>query len=97
MPIIISWDKSTKVRLVVTRTLVRDRDISKGIKDPIPVELVEYDLEIPYPLARQIMQMATELISSSREGAKLYNPKGLCCLTLKQVSYTNSEGTHERL
>ncbi len=83
LPINVRWDLSVKVHVTVTHMAITDRDISNETVNPRKIEMVDYDLVVPYPLARHLMLRVDELVCAYPEGVKLYNPRGEILLDLE--------------
>lgn len=83
LPINISWDLSVKVHVAITHMAITDMDISNEKVNPVPVELLNYDLVVPYPLARNLMEKLSEIVCSHPKGLKLYDSKGQVYLDLE--------------
>lgn len=83
LPIKINWDKLTKVHIVITHMEISNRDISNEIINPIPVESVDGDIVIPYPKARQLMEMVIEFVNTNPEGIKLNDCTGRLMLNFE--------------
>lgn len=73
LPINERWDTSVKVHITITRMAITDKDISNEAVKPRPVELVDYDLVVPYPLARHVTERVSELVCTYPEDIKLYD------------------------
>ena len=74
LPINMRWDLSVKARVVLTHRSISDRDISNEAVKAHPVEIVDYELVIPYPLARHFMERLEEIVRAYPEGVKLTCP-----------------------
>jgi hypothetical protein len=83
LPINVRWDLSVKVHLTITHMAITDKDISNEVVKPHPVELVDYDLVVPYPLSRYLMDRVDELVGTYPEGIKLYDSIGRIVLNLE--------------
>lgn len=83
LPIKISWDLSAKLHVTATHMEISDRDIAREVKNPIPIELVNYDLVIVYPMARRVMEAVSEIIYTHPAVIKLYTSTGRVMLNLE--------------
>ncbi|MFC1909264.1 hypothetical protein ACFLXD_05360 [Chloroflexota bacterium] len=83
LPIRVSFDLATKVRVVITCKTIMDRDIDNEVINPVPVELVNCDLEVPYPNAQKLMELISEYVCSHPEGIKIYDSMGREILNLE--------------
>ena len=83
LPIRVAWDLATKVRVVITCKTITDRDIDNEVINPVPVEMVNCDLEVPYPNAQPLMELISEYVCSHPKGTKLYDRAGREMLNLE--------------
>ena len=82
LPIDTRWDLAVKVHVTVTRMAITDRDISNEVVKPHPVEMVDWDIVIPYPHAGPFFGVVGDYIRAYPEGIKIYDTKGREVLNL---------------
>jgi len=83
LPINVRGDLATKVHIVITHMAISDKDISNDVVNPKPIEMVANEIEVPYPVAMELMEVLDAFFLSHRKGVKLYDCHGSVMLDLE--------------